>query len=332
MTQPGYDFVQSTFRFFIILGQRPGEVIRLAVWQVLLYAVLIGLIFAAYWPLFTLLITSAVEGVEPSEQAVLASLGAVWLGASISLVGGILVSLMIQGAWLRLLTHGETKPGVPFRLGGDEGRLFGVNLVFVIFNVVGWGLIAVVISVFSAGAAIGADHHPMTLLITSPLIAIAILAAILVSVFIMVRFAAAPAMTVNTRRFVLLRSFDATRGVWGWMLLSYLGVMAMAMLGATIVSLFQTIAVLFAVSDLAGMASSLNSMGPGEVLAELAGNPFVIVALMVSLLLQVLFQVFIEASWHGVGAYAAVRHSGDAPVDEVIETPSRSVGDAPGEG
>ncbi len=332
MTRPDYDFVQSTFRFFIVLGQRPGEVIRLAVWQILLYAALVGLIFAAYWPLFTILITAAAEGSEPSEQAVLASLGAIWLGASISLVGGVLLALMIQAAWLRLLTHGRTKRGIPVRLGADEARLFGVNLVFVIFNAVGWGVAALVVSVLTAGAVIGAEYDPAAVLVASPLIAIAFLLALLAAVFLMLRFAAAPAMTVNTGRFALFGSFGATRRIWGWMLLSYLGVIAMAMLGATIVSIVQTVAFLFAFSDLIGMAGALEAMDPGDVFTEVATNPFVLAALFVSFLLQILFQVFIDGAWHGVGAYAALRHSGQAPTDAPITAPAASVGDAPGEG
>lgn len=332
MTRPDYDFVQSTFRFFIVLGQRPGEVIRLALWQMLLYAALFAVIIACYWPFLSLLITSAAQGVEPSDQAVLASLGAIWLGASVSLVGGVLAALMVQGAWLRLLTHGETKPGFPMRLGGDEGRLFGVNLVFVVFNLIGWGAAAALMSLLTAGAVIGAEYDPAAALVMSPLIAITGLAVALIAIFIMLRFAAAPAMCVNERRFVLFGSFAATRGVWGWMLLSYLGVIAMAIAAGLILGVVQILPASFAVGYLAGLGASLETMSPGEIFAGIASNPFVIISLIFTLLLQILFRICLEGVWHGVGAYVAMRHAGAAPVDAGVETPSASVGAAPGEG
>jgi hypothetical protein len=332
MTRPDYDLVQSTFRVFIVLGERPGEVMRLAVWQILLYAVLVAAVIACYWPLLSLVITSAAQGVEPSDQAVLASLGAIWLGASISVVGGILAALMVQGAWLRLLTHGETKPGIPMRLGGDEGRLFGVNLVFVVFNVIGWGAVTAMLTLLSAGAAIGADNDPTALLVMSPLIAIIVMAVALIAIFIMLRFAAAPAMAVNERRFVLFGSFAATRGVWGWMLLSYLGVIAMAIVAGAVLSILQILPISFAVGYLAGLGSSLDAMGPAEVISALASNPFVIISFIFVLLIQIVFRIFLDGAWHGVGAYVAMRHGGAAPADAGVETPTASVGAAPKEG
>lgn len=332
MTRPDYDLVQSTFRFFIVLGERPGEVVRLAVWQILLYAVLVAVVIACYWPLLTLVITSAVQGVEPSDQAVLASLGAIWLGASVSVIGGIAVALMVQGAWLRLLTHGRTQPGFPMRLGGDEGRLFGVNLVFIVFNVIGWGVVTAMLSLLTAGAAIGADHDPAALLVMSPLIASILMAVALIAIFVMLRFAAAPAMTVNERRFVLFDSFAATRGVWGWMLLSYLGVIAIAIVAGLVLGILQMLPASFAIGYLAGLGSSLETMSPGEVISALASSPFFIISFMFALLLQIVFRIFLDGAWHGVGAYVAMRHAGAAPADAGVETPTASVGAAPSEG
>ena len=332
MARPDYDFTEATFRFFITLGRRPGAALQVALWQFVLYAGLVAIVLTSYWPLMTVVLQAAVENAEPSEADLFASMGGVWIGATTSVFGGILIALMIQGAWLRLLTHGETKPGIPIRLGGDEGRLFLVNLIFFAFVFIGTFVTLLVGGLLGAAVAAGVEAGGDGALFLAPIIVLIVLALLVFAVFIALRLAAAPAMSVNERRFRLFESFAATRRIWGWMLLSYMAVIAVGMVISSALSLFVGIAFFFAVSDLMAMAPELDMMAPAEALGVVLSRPGVIAALVVTVVVQIIYQILFEGSWHGVGAYAAVRHAGGDTPHEEVETPTASVGDAPSEG
>jgi hypothetical protein len=62
-------------------------------------------------------------------------------------------------------------------------------------------------------------------------------------------------------------------------------------------------------------------------------SPSVVIAFIIAAGIQILLQCFMEGSWHGVGAYAALRHSGRTGTEDSVETaPAASVGEAPSEG
>lgn len=341
MTARPYDFTEATFFFFKAIGRRPGGFIAIALSQLVAYTLLAGLILAAFLPLIRLGIQVETKGVEPSVSEALAAVGGMGLAGLLAMVLGIIVALGVQGAWLRLLTRNEVKPGIPLRFGADELRLLGVNLIFIAFWCIAW----IFVSVFFALAAVGGaglvaagDGSVWSGLGAGLLGFVVFVALAFLAIWLCIKFAAAPAMTINEQRFRLFESFKATRGIVGWMFLSYLVLIVIFIFGGTLMSTMQWI-VGFAGLATAGEAiDQLAAADPDSaeqifaILGDAMSEPGVIAAVVLLVLLQVAFQILADGLWHGIGAYAAVRHSGeDAAVAEDITAPA-SVGAAPGEG
>jgi len=327
-----YDFARGTFHFFVVFGRRPVSVLWLALWQMLAYVALAALVLTAFWPLFDVIASAEQAGREATDAEILAVLGSIWLAVSASLVGAVMISLMVQGAWLRLLTHGRTAPVIPFRLGLDELRLFGVNALFVVFVLVGHLVSALVIGLAIGVSILGVESEAAAAALGGGLTVILMIVFFLIAVFLMLRFAAAPAMSVNESRFRLFGSFAATRDIWGWMLLSYLVLYVLILVAASLVSSIQIGAVLIGAADIIPAIETMGDEPNLEALLEILRSPFVLIALGITIGLQILLQIVIEGSWHGVGAYAALRHTGDAGDGESVTAPAASVGDAPKEG
>ena len=331
MAQPAYDFTDGTFHFFKTFGRRPGSTLSLIIWTALLYAVLFGGIFAALAPLFGVIFEAASVGRDPTDAEVLAILGSTWLGMVVAVFGGLIVVLMIQAAWLRLLTHGRLASGIPFRFGADEFRLFGVNLCLIAFLIVGYVVAVIgfvlVVGGMSLGVAVGETSGGIAGVFGGVLFGLLMFA---VFVFFALRFAAAPAMTINEGRFRLFGSFAATRGIWGWMLLSYMVIFLIVFFASSLVYMLQLGVAMFGLAEAAALFDSIDT-DAGAVF-ELLTRPSILIGFGIIILLQVVFQIFYDAVFHSVGAYAAVRHAAGGEPEENTSAPAASVGDAPGEG
>lgn len=335
MDTPRYDFVSATFFFFKAFGRRPGSVLWIALWQIVLNSAVAAAALAALWPFLTLIFDYAMSGAEAFPEALLLAHLPRILGAySLAGLAFILVALMAQGAWLRLMTRDAIAAVIPFRFGFDELRLLGVNLIFIVFALLGWGLAAAVFAV--ANASIHGGFMDAGVLLGALVNTALVLAAVILGVIIMVRFAAAPALSIRTRRFRLFGSFAATRGVTGWMVLSYLLVMLVGFGIFVVISVIQQIAFVIVLPDLIGATSALDGSEDPEVifsiLADVLTRPAAMVAFGIALTVQILAQLVIEGLWHGVGAYAAVRHDGGETAEAPISAPAESVGAAPAEG
>ncbi len=333
MAQPAYDFTDGTFHFFKTFSRRPGSTLGLIIWTMLLYAVLFGAIIAAFAPLFGVIFEAAIVGREPTDAEVLAILGSTWLGLVVAGLGSLIVVLMIQAAWLRLLTHGRVASGIPFRFGADELRLLGVNLCLIAFLIVGY-IVAVmgfvlVIGGMSLGVAAGEASGGIAGVFGGLLFGLVMFA---VFVFFALRVAAAPAMTINEGRFRLFGSFAATKGIWGWMLLSYVVIFLIMFFASTLVYMFQVGAAMFGLADAAALFDAIDMGADAGAVFDLLTRPSILIGLGIIILLQVIFQIFYDAVFHSVGAYAAVRHAAGGEPEEDISAPAASVGDAPREG
>lgn len=339
MAKPAYSFVDATFSFFQLMGRRPGAVVWIALWQLALYAALTVVILALMAPVFSFVMTAAAAGVEPDPADVLRALSGVIGGYFLAILGFLLVALVVQGAWLRLLTRDELAPVIPLRFGGDELRLLVVNLAFFAFWLVA-SIVFFLVTGLLAGGIIVASSSGDSVSPAGAGVAVLInfllgLAAAIVAIIVMIRFAAAPALSVRLRGIKLFDSFAATRGVASWMFVSYLTLIGVYLVGATIVSVVQQVVVLFALADLIPTLSALENTEDPAVVLQVLGDallqPGVLICVGLILLLQLIVQIIFEGSWHGVGAYVARREAGDFP-DDAIVTPSASVGDAPDEG
>lgn len=333
MAQPAYDFADGTFHFFKTFSRRPGSTLGLIIWTMLLYAVLFGAIIAAFAPLFGVIFEAAANDREPTDTEVLAAFGSAWLGMAIAILGSLGVVLMIQGAWLRLLTHGRTAVGIPFRFGADELRLLGVNLCLLAFLLLGYivgamGFFLIIAGVsfgIGAGDAAGGAASVFGGLLFSLVI-------LVVFVFFALRFAAAPAMTVNEGRFRLFGSFAATKGIWGWMLLSYIVIFFILFFASTVIYMLQLGVAFAGLANMTELVDTIDKGGDVEAVFEMLRQPAILIVLGAVLLLQAVYQIFADAMFHSVGAYAAVRHAAGGEPEEDISAPAASVGDAPREG
>jgi hypothetical protein len=339
MQKPAYNFVDATFAFFQLMGRRPGSVLWIALWQLALYAALSVLILALMAPFFSFVLTAAAQGVEPEPADVLRAMSGVIGGYFLAILGFLLAALVVQGAWLRLLTRDELAPVIPLRFGGDELRLLVVNLAFFAFWLVASIVFFLVVGLASGGiilaSSTGDSVSPAGAGVAVLINFLLGLAAAVLAIIVMIRFAAAPALSVRLKGIKLFDSFAATKGVASWMFVSYLTLIGVYLVGATIVAVVQQVVVLFAAAELIPTLSALENTEDPQVVLQVLGEallqPGVLISFAVILLLQLIFQIIFEGSWHGVGAYVARREAGDFPDDAII-TPSASVGDAPGEG
>ena len=339
MDKPGYNFVDATFGFFQAIGRRPGAVLWIALWHLILYGALTAAIIALMVPFITVIASTASQGGEPDPAQLLRALSGFIGGYFLALFGFLLAALVVQGAWLRLLARDEVARVIPLRFGGDELRLLVVNAAFIVFNLLGWGAVFLVFALLNAGliAAISNGGDPSVgAAIGGGLVNVLLgLVVGVAAVILMLRFAAAPALSVRLKAIKLFDSFPATKGVAAWMFVSYAVLIGGYLIGATIVAVIQQIVVLLAAADLLPTLAALENTEDPQVVLQVLGEavlqPSVLIAFGVVIVFQMLLQILFEGSWHGVGAYVARRQAGDYPGD-AVETPSASVGDRPGEG
>ncbi len=342
MTEQKYDFTSAAFWFFKSIGRNPGGAFSIALWQLILYALIFAVTFAVFLPVLFQVLEAVADETPPDTSVIFAAAGGMLLVVPLIVVGSMLVALMAQGAWLRLMTRNEVKRGFPFRLGADEGRLFLVNLCLIGLVIVGYiavfAIVAAAIAI-SAGISAAADGAIWGGLVNGLFWFIVVVVMGVAAIIIMVRFAAAPGLTVRQGGFRLFESFAATRRIVGWMVLTYFVLIIIALVGSMVMSAVQQVAVLG--GAMGAFAPILGDLQTGaepdperimQVLRDAMSSPVVLIALAVVLLAQVIFQVLVEGLWHGVGAYVAVRHDGgvgDTQAD--ISAPAESVGGAPSE-
>ncbi|XBQ15286.1 MAG: hypothetical protein ABL308_09980 [Oceanicaulis sp.] len=339
MSKPNYQFIDATFWFFKTFGRRPLSVLWIAFWQVLLYAGLSALVLWLLWPFFEYLVELSIAGEEPEPSEMLARMGGVMAAYLLAMLGFLVSALMIQAAWLRLMTRDELAAVIPFRFGSDELRLLGVNVLFIVFNVLAWTAVTVVFIVLNGAlfAAAGEDAGAGAVVGGALGNTLLVLVVVVAAIILMIRFAAAPAMSIRDNRFRLFESFTATGGITGGMFLSYLLLIVLIFGVFLLVSAVQQVVGLLMAADLVGSLTALeNEEDPAvvfSILAEAFTQPGALIGFGVIILIQVIAQVLVDASWHGVGAYAAVRHAGDLDgTQEAVSAPAGSVGGAPSEG
>ncbi|PWE16636.1 hypothetical protein DDZ18_12805 [Marinicauda salina] len=342
MSEQNYDFGSATFFFFKTIGRRPGAALYIAFFQGLAYAGLFALIGWAMWPFFGELLQAAQAGREPDETVILSMLGQVFLAAGLATVLSIVILLMVQAAWLRLMTRDEVAGGIPFRFGGDELRLLGVNVIFIGLVFVGYlvGALLVALAIgLGAGVNAVAGGDVWGALVAGLIGFLGFVVVFVAAIVIMIKFAAAPAMTINERGFRLFEAWSASKRIVGWMFLSYLVLILVFFVGGIVIGLVQQFAVLGGVLSAAPGLMELSEKqieDPAivfEAVRDAMANPGVLIAIVITLVLQLAFQIIAEGLWHGVGAYVAVRHAGgDLAAAENTSAPAGSVGDAPSEG
>lgn len=335
MQTPAFDFAEAIGHFFKTLGRRPGAVLWVGLCNAVLYSAFTVAIFWLMAPGYFNMMEIAFAGGEPTAQDVWQLVGPVFAIVPLSFFGGILVALLAQGAWLRLLVRDEVASGIPYRLGGDEFRLLAVNIVFIVIAMALYILavaiavgLAIVVGASDGGAGAGA--------LAGLVGGLSVLAAIVLGVFLAVRLSAAPALTVLDRRMRVFDAMPATRGIFWWLVLTYL-VMAIIIFAAhtvfgTMIQFLFLGAFLPMIFDLIMMAETANPDPSAvfDMIQEQMSQPGTLVMLGLGLVLAVFLQTLTEAAWHSVGAYTARRHR-LSPVEPAADadTPPPAVASEP---
>ena len=333
MSKPSYNFIDATFYFFKVFGQRPLSVAWIALWQILLYAGLGALILLGAWPMIDLLISYAGKG-EPSDaealQALMQGAGYYTLG----MIGILIAALMIQGAWLRLLTRNEVAVGIPVRFGADELRLLLVNIVIGLLVMAGY-LLTFLLYV-GVNMALAAGGEPGGVAVQALANTVLTIIVVVSWILFLLGLAPAPGLTVRQRGIKIFDGFAAAGGVMGWMFLSYLVLVIVGMVAYVVLSVLQQGFIMVGGAELVGVLIEVEEGADPELLLEAfmqaLQSPLFWVMAGIALVLQMVFDVFVQGSWQGVGAYVAVRHDGGFPPETPLEGPAESVGQAPTEG
>jgi hypothetical protein len=314
MAPQDFSFGKAVFHFFSIAGKRPTAALWIALWQAVLTGALVYLAFVTIGDFYFWLIGQIASGVEPNATELLSRLGgAIAFGPLIS-IGGILISLMAQAAWLRLLTRDEVAPVIPFRIGGDELRLFVTNVglmaIGMLFYFATSLIVGIVVGVGIA-AAVAGDGSVGAGMAGGLFVGLFIIALVLAAIFVAVRLSAAPATTVLEKR-IAFPAWGATRGVFWPVLGSYIVAAIIIFILSSIIGTIVNFAFLGAFMPLLGqfidMAQAGTEPDPQQVLAMIesqlrsAGTATTLAA---AGLLMVILRAFTDAIWHGVGAYVA---------------------------
>ncbi|OLF74108.1 hypothetical protein AWH62_08195 [Maricaulis sp. W15] len=323
MATQSFDIGKAIFWFFIRFGEKPGGALWLFAFQALCALVLVALsvmmMGPAYINLFELIEADANGGLSDADALRLVfDIVMPFLTYGILIIPlSLLFVVMFQGAWLRFLTKGEVKPVVPIRFGGDEIRLIGVNLLYLVVAAVAYFGVAMLIGIFGFGAVMmahgGGDAGAIG--IGGGLLAFVAFLAVLVALLVFaVRLASAPALTVLDGRLRFFESWDASKGVFWQMLISYVVAYAVMMvIGGTLGFVVQLalLAALFPMLiDMAEIAEQGSQVDVDALLASIQSSlsqPGTLLALIVGFFLLYAFQVMLEAVWHSIGAYNAVR-------------------------
>ena len=333
MSRPGYNFIDGTFHFFKVFGQRPMSVAWLALWQMVLYGGFAALIVFGFWPLIDLVMDYGGKG-EPSDaeavQAMMQGMGFYLIG----MIGLLLSALMMQAAWLRLLTRNEVAGGIPIRLGADEGRLLLVNIVLGL--VIGVVYLVTVLLYVVVNAGLVAAGEPGGVAVQALANTLLTIIVVVGWIIFLLGLAPAPGLTLRQRGVRIFDGFAAAGGVMGWMFLSYLVLIFVSMIGYLVVSVLQQGFIMVGSAELIGVVFQVEEGADPQILldalTQALQNPLFWVMGGVALVLQLVFDVFVQGSFHGVGAYVAVRHDGGFPPETPLEGPAESVGQAPTEG
>jgi hypothetical protein len=322
-----FDIGTAIFYFFKRFGENPGGAIRIALSQIVVCGLLVAgalLILSPVWAGLVELVVLEESGQLTEEMAVRHVL--TMLGSSLFLVVlaiplGIAAALMFQAAWLRFLTKGEVKPGFPLRLGGDEMRLLGVNLLYIAIGIALYIAVAIAMVMSGLGAALivkGGGESLGAGIGAGLLVALAALAIAIFILVVAVRLASAPGLTVLEGRLRFFESWGATKGVFWHMLVSYIAVWALIMVISSIlgfvVQIFLLGAMLPVIMEIVALEEAGGTADPQLVFDALGAglsNPVAVAAMVLTFVLAYAVQIMLEGMWHGVGAYNAARAAGN---------------------
>jgi hypothetical protein len=294
---------------FTLIGRRPVTVVSWGFFVYLTIFVLLG-IGVALIGLPALEKLASLNGQTPDRaqaaQMVLGVFAALWPAFLLVMIGSIVVSVMVQGAVFRSILEPDHKAYFSLRLGGAEGALLLLMLLYIPIFVVVWLVSAVIV-----GGLFFAAHYLHGL--AGGLVAFfGCVAYALVFMWIALRFSMAAPMTFAERRVRFFGSWTMTKGE-GWGLFGLAWVMVLVWFGVTIgYSIVSAIVnAVFGGGAMAMIFASSGGSAGSDPNALLSHWPILALAYLPSFILGAAFngvlQAIVQGPW--VDVYRQLRGS-----------------------
>lgn len=205
----------------------------------------------------------------------------------ITVTVGILFWVMFEGAIQRRYVRNE---GFRIKLGGDEGRLFVVGLVWLLFLIAAYFAFAIFVGIFTF---IGAMIDPV---LGGIMAFLSTLTALGVWIYLAVRLSAASALTVRDRQIRFPSSMKVTKGRF-WTLFGAFLILSLIVVAVYVVGFILLFTVIFT-----GIGIDFSDPQSWAVAFSSFESP---VTLFVMSAIGAVFQGITMFAWAGPGALAA---------------------------
>ena len=206
---------------------------------------------------------------------------------------GILFWVVFEGALQRRYMRDE---GFSLRIGGDEGRLFVVGLLWIL-TLFGLYLgIAIVVGVVGGGLAAAIGESAVFLII--PLV----IAGVGLFVWVLVRLSPASAMTVRDRKITFTSAFQASKGRFWQMFFAFIIMAIIAYIVSIVLQLVLGAVIGGALMTNPAMMSG--AQDPEAMMAALFSPATLVIAGLVYFVMSALNGI-IQFAWAGIPALAA---------------------------
>lgn len=343
MASKAFDIGEAIFFFFKRFGEKPAAAMWIALWHLLLLSAATAGALWLFLPFINEIIAMESRPVGPSDAEILRAVGRVMMSVPLMVIVGVLVSLMVHGAWYRYLARDEVSAVIPVRIGGDEIRLAGVAILFfgllVIAEIVASAVFAMV-GLTSFGFMAMVDGDTSAVVSGGILLLLLGLAYMAAQIFVSVRLSPAAGLTFVDRKFRFFEAWDASSGQFWKMLLSYIVVGIGIYLIIMVVAVIFGFALLGSILPVIGELQAIEDMNatPAETMAALRDVFFraeIMLPLGIATVIAALVEILIMGMWAGVGVYTARLYRENHPVesgDAPTLTDDHPAGASPSEG
>lgn len=290
-------------------------------WKYLL-SYLLGMIvfFAVFLALFaepwSALMLASISGDQAAaDAAALENLGGILLAYAFLLPASLVFWSIFEASFQRRYVRADK---FRLRLGSDEFRLMAVGLLWFLFFIAMYLIVAIFLSSTFLILASASDN-PMIVGVISFIIGFAGLA---FWAFLAVRLSAASALTIRHREIRFASSWEATKGRFWTLLGSYLLLAVVAIVVYFVVAFIMVTLMTFFMAGNAEFIEAANSgaeSDPAVVLAMFSSPGFIIAGGTLYLVL-LLLQAWFGVVWAGPAALAARTSGGeDTPANRDAE-------------
>ncbi len=277
--------------------QGPGGFVwKYALAYGLVSILMIALMFAVAAGPFLRLMTLASQspGGEISDAAALSVLQGLLPVLLRAIPVGILFWVVFEGALQRRYMRDE---GFSIKLGGDEGRLFVVGLLWIVTLIGLYLALAIGVGVVGGGL-VGMAMGESAAFAIIPLV----IAGFAAFVWVIVRLSPASAMTVRDRKITFTSAFAASKGRFWSMFFAFIIMAIIAYIVSLLLQLILMAVIGGAIAANPGFMDGPDT--PDAVLSALM-SPVVLLPAALAYFVMLGFQAIVQFAWAGIPALAA---------------------------